>query len=181
MYFIFYMIYFLIYLWLTHEYWIPARFLWENYEASTHGNIRKYWKEMCQVETQYWYLKIKIQINKKRKIYQTHRVICEVFYWKNDLHVNHIDGNKKNNWPCNIEYCTRSENQRHAVQLGLIPSWYEDPRSKIVIQKTFQWVIIWRYSNTREAGTTTWVLRWNIRNCCVGKVRSAGGFYWEFE
>lgn len=175
------MLYFLIYLWLTHEYWVTAWFLWGNYEVSTHGNIRKFWKEMSQVETQYGYLKTKIQVNWERKIYQMHRLVCRVFYWESDMHVNHIDWNKKNNWICNLEYCTRSDNQNHAVRLWLIKSWYNDSRSKVVLQKTFEWVVIWKYSNAREAWLMTWILRGNIKNCCVGKVRSAGGFYWEFE
>lgn len=33
--------------------------------------------------------------------------------------LNHIDGDKRNNAASNIEWCTRSENAKHAVQIGL--------------------------------------------------------------
>ena len=40
------------------------------------------------------------------------------------LEINHIDGNKLNNNVNNLEYCTRSENHKHAYDLGIKPIPY---------------------------------------------------------
>lgn len=68
------------------------------------------------------------------KTFKVHRLVAEAFLvrpsaqitdivsesvYKTAL-VNHIDGDKKNNLATNLEWCTYSQNIRHAVDLGLI-------------------------------------------------------------
>lgn len=50
-----------------------------------------------------------------------HRIIAITFVPNpnNYPEVNHIDGNKKNNSPNNLEWCNRSQNQIHAYRTGL--------------------------------------------------------------
>lgn len=50
-----------------------------------------------------------------------HRLVAEAFCEnpRGCKEVNHKDGNKQNNNADNLEWCTRSENNRHAFQTGL--------------------------------------------------------------
>lgn len=50
-----------------------------------------------------------------------HHIVAEHFLGPRpkDLTVNHIDGKKLNNHPDNLEYITRAENIKHAIENGL--------------------------------------------------------------
>lgn len=58
----------------------------------------------------------------KKKTFRIHRLVMMVFHPIqniDDMEVNHIDGNKRNNALSNLQWCTASENQLHAFQIGL--------------------------------------------------------------
>lgn len=62
--------------------------------------------------------------NKKSKTYLVHRIVSEAFIEKVDgkNFVNHIDGNRLNNFVENLEWCTSEENNVHAFKNGLMPT-----------------------------------------------------------
>lgn len=69
------------------------------------------------------YMKVSLWIDNKYKNKFVHRLVMETFCPidnMNNLQVNHKDGNKKNNHLSNLEWCTQSENQKHAFKNGLI-------------------------------------------------------------
>jgi hypothetical protein len=75
------------------------------------------------MENQKGYLRYSIYVYGKRKFFFVHRLVLSVFNPienMENLQVNHIDGNKKNNRLENLEWCTQSENQIHAFSHGLI-------------------------------------------------------------
>lgn len=63
-----------------------------------------------------------ISTNGIKKTITVHRAVIESFIENKEekLIVNHKDGNKLNNNLDNLEYCTYSENTKHAVNTGLL-------------------------------------------------------------
>lgn len=57
----------------------------------------------------------------KRRNYMLHRVLAKLYIPNpdNKPYINHIDGNKFNYDLENLEWCTHSENMKHAVRTGL--------------------------------------------------------------
>ena len=85
--------------------------------------------------------------NDRDKNFSVHRLVAQAFIPNphNYSDVNHIDGNKQNNSVENLEWCTRSENIQHALNIGLIESQCKIRRKvtvkydeKIVIFKTMK-------------------------------------------
>lgn len=108
----------------------------EYYEVSNLGNIRCIGGTIIRKDNKpyplkslvlkpfvsrsnYEILTLKLDINKKVLI---HRAVLETFNPvpnMEDLQVNHIDGNKRNNLLSNLEWVTREENMQHAMRKGL--------------------------------------------------------------
>lgn len=69
------------------------------------------------------YLRCALSKGNVLSTFKVHRLVANAFI-PNPLglpHVNHIDGNKKNNHFSNLEWCDNSMNQIHAYQNGLNP------------------------------------------------------------
>lgn len=67
------------------------------------------------------YYYVSVQDRNRRKNFILHRLVASLFIPnpENKPQINHIDGNKKNNFVDNLEWCTASENGLHAFKTGL--------------------------------------------------------------
>jgi len=68
------------------------------------------------------YLSVSLRKDGENKMFMVHRLVALAFVENPDgkPEVNHKDGDRKNNAAKNLEWCTRSENMKHAVRTGLL-------------------------------------------------------------
>jgi hypothetical protein len=99
------------------------------YQISTLGNVKSLGNEFSKKERllkqkldRNGYKSISLCKNGQSKYFSIHRLVAIHFLNRKDpsLHVNHRDGVKTNNNLHNLEWVTRSENQKHAYRLGLL-------------------------------------------------------------
>lgn len=185
--------------------------LWKNvnkdYSVSSFGNVmsskrfvtckRKDYRSGNKCE-----YKLKIKKRKLKKIHLStgyegvtfygkqklvHRLVAEAFIPNPEKKpiVNHKDGNKKNNHVDNLEWCTLSENMKHAYDvLGIKPSSLgvfgkEHNASKSIVQKTTQGKIVKVWGNAMDAVRDGYDSSC-ISRCCNGYYKIHKGYKWEF-
>jgi len=131
------------------------------------------WLSLC--DNGHGYKQVFICVNNKRYMRYVHRLVAECFIPNpNGLpEVNHLDGNKGNNSVENLEWCTRSENARHAVRTGLRPPMSEEHRklSGIIGKTSIKYAREgWKKWAKTEAARECWLKniekadRWGTRN-----------------
>lgn len=141
-------------------------------------------------ESSRWY----IQYHLDKKNVSIHRLVAEHFIENigNKPEVNHIDWNKLNNKVNNLEWCTKSENAKHAFRTWLRKSnllfwfsesnkWWKSKRFKKVIQKSIDWKILKNWDSIKEASRSLWIIDTSISRNCKWKWKSAWWFIWEYD
>lgn len=137
---------------------------------------------------------VQLYKNNKYKNLMVHRLVAQAFIPNvdNKPQINHIDGNKLNNNVTNLEWCTNSENEKHAWNTGLkqcteklketTRKTNKEYKSKPINQLDLQGNYIRTWLNAHEASRHLGIDRSTISQCCRGSRRNktAGGYKWGF-
>jgi hypothetical protein len=118
------------------EVWRPVLGHEDFYEVSSHGRVRskdrevkcsrgsniRLWKGRVLksiVAATRGYEQVSLSCSGKTHKVYVHRLVAEAFLKGMDETVNHINGDKRNNKVNNLEWCSYSDNNRHAFAIGL--------------------------------------------------------------
>ena len=148
--------------------------IYENYQVSSMGRFKNS-KGIIMENYKYHKRNGYIIVGLDKNQYSLHRLIASTFLEnpENKPVVNHIDGNKINNNLSNLEWCTVSENNQHAIDVGL-KKFYK----RKIIQCTIDGELVKEFNSIVEAVNETGIK--TIKQVLYGKRNTSGGFIWKY-
>lgn len=131
----------------------------------------------------YLYVGLKPLGESRYKRIAIHRIVCEAFHGPckdPDMQVNHRNGNKLDNKPENLEWCSRTENIHHAWESGLAPyiADFNEERKCPIVGVDDSGHIVCLFLSIREAARNGH-REWCIRICLNKTHKKHHGLYWR--
>ncbi len=98
-----------------------------------------------------------------------HRLVAEAFIpnYEKKPEVNHIDGNKMNNAVDNLEWVTRAENQKHAVDNGLQPKPAKTYQGKFTAEQREEIKRLW---DSGMLSRRQLAIKYGVSHTCVNDI-----------
>lgn len=146
----------------NHEIWKEIE---DDYEISNYGRIRHNERILSGSLHCDGYIYVTIH----GKQHPIHRFVAQAFIPnpENKLEVNHIDGNKQNNAVSNLEWSTRSENQKHACANNLQPKNLATYQGKFTAEQREEIKRLW---DTGECSKRKIAQKYNVSHTCINDI-----------
>lgn len=171
------------------ERWLPICGYEGVYEVSDSGSVWsiRHGRNLILQTSNSGYHFVHLWRNNQRASRFVHRLMAASFIvgYSDELMVNHIDGNKKNNVVINFEMVTASENMLHSVHVlgnrsamlnGL--NGAENGFSKPVLQLSIDGQVLQRFECRRDAVRKGFNAAC-ITECCNGTQKTHKGYRWS--
>ena len=142
------------------------------YDKIVYGGILKIFKNHRG------YICVALSRDSKMENFLVHRLVLMAFIPNpsNKLQVNHKNSIKTDNMVENLEWCTQSENMKHAYANGTKKKTY-----KAVIQYSLNMEFISEYISITQAHQITGLRHSGISNACNNVTNTCGGFIWKLK
>jgi hypothetical protein len=115
---------------------------------------------------------------------RVHRLVGHAFVngYQDKYTINHKDGDKTNNEYSNLEWCSLSENIKHALRTGLnnAPAKMHEANQKKTVQLNLNNQVLKVYDSARDAALAVNCPIQNITRVCRGERNSARGYKWIY-
>lgn len=166
------------------------------YQVSNHGKVRSLdryvphktlgmkfcgGREMATHTTNAGYLSVNLSKDGKYTSFDIHRLVAVAFLGASDvsgLEVNHIDENKKNNQVSNLEWVTKSQNNRHGTKVARQAEKIKIPVLQYDTLGNF--VAEWPGATDAEVALSG-KFTGAISHCANGNTKTAYGYIWKFK
>lgn len=158
----------------------------DGYKVSNLGHVKtiKFGRDKILFESNSkGYKTVTLYKNGKKICRSVHRLVAIAFIPNpNNLpQIDHIDGNRANANVNNLRWCTAKENQNFELaHINRITS-HTQKEGKCIMQFTFDGKLVSEWKSIKEASRALNITREGIRDCCLGKQKSAFGFVWKYK
>lgn len=170
---------------MIEEQWLDISGYEGLYQISNFGRVKSFYFKNPRILKPHkvkGYSNVELYKNKKKKQFYIHRLVMENFCPienMNVLDVNHKDEDKSNNHISNLEWMTHKDNLNYgsrAEKARMKMQGKNSSRSKKV--RCIEKDVI--YEALREAERQLGIPTTNISKACKGKIKTAGGYHWEY-
>jgi len=152
---------------MKEEIWKSVKNHEDYYEVSSDGRVRSKISGKIVVGdvNAVGYKRVTLYVPKKERVF-VHRLVASHFVeGENDgLVVNHVDGCKTNNSAENLEWVTRSENDKHAFRLGLRHPNPPEYKHKYILYSRDTGEVLTHYTTSIDSATDLNVTRSRVYN-----------------
>lgn len=155
------------------------------YQVSNFGRVRslpkknRYYTKIIRQEIDWkGYVRVQLIKDNKEKWFKVHRLVAEAFIPNpnNYPQVNHKDENKLNNCVDNLEWCDCTYNNNYGTRNKQVS--YK--LSKPVIQYDIEGNFIREFNSISEVQNNGFNPT-AISQCCKGKIKTSGGYKWDYK
>ena len=160
------------------------------YEVSDQGRVKslKYCKEkiLKPWNNKYGYLQVGLHKDGKVEKPKIHRLVAEAFIPNpnNLTTVNHKDEVKTNNVASNLEWMSQKDNNNygtHNKRASEAKINHPSLSKKVQMFDKQTGELLATFPSTHEAERVTGINQGHISECCIGKLKSAGGYIWRYS
>lgn len=172
------------------EFWLDSKTLYGTHMVSSNGRVKRIEHRInssfgatrvireristYSPSNKNGYKRLNLIRDGKLKGFLVHRLVAEIFCENpyNYPHVNHIDGDKLNNEPSNLEWCTHKQNMEHAARIGLT-------NCRVSVCSNKSGAGYW-YPSLEDAMIHTKISKPCICSAAKKKQKIAGGMIWDY-
>lgn len=165
---------------IIKEKWEPIA-NYSGYEVSNFGSVRNsVTKHVMKPWSVHDYQYIGLRAKGCKRNRSVHRLVAEAFIPNplNKPEVNHLDGDKRNNFVSNLQWSTSSENIQHAIRTGLFTPYklppYSKPGKRVRIVETGE-----MFDSLTDCAKHINGFKTAISACLLGKVKTHMGYHFE--
>ena len=170
---------------MIEEQWLDISGYEGLYQISNFGRVKSFYFKNPRILKPHkvkGYSNVELYKNKKKKQFYIHRLVMENFCPienMNVLDVNHKDEDKSNNHISNLGWMTYKDNLNYGSRAEKARMKMQGKNSSLSKKvRCIEKDVI--YEALREAERQLGIPATNISRACKGKIKTAGGYHWEY-